>query len=241
MNLTELIEEFKEASGRLDLSDDGITNYINRGSRLLDRRRKGDRFESRAFASIQPGSYVITLDPDLRSISTVYAATADRRWELSLIELQEMRKFYNTQPVGVEQADPIQYALTTVTLGPGGASDGQTMQDDFFPQWSNDLMFSNNQGFRGLVVYPIPREVTTVEVFGSYYTSKLIQEVSRDTNWWSLNHPHLLIQAGLMALDINYRNTSGAKEVYSFIDDELQQIYFDEVEEDYKKPSKMEG
>ena len=241
MKLIELIDEFKEASGRIDLDDLTITKHLNRGSRLLDRRSKREKIESRAHASLDPLGYILTTDPDLRSIKSVWASTATKRWQLGQTSLADMRGWYNESPHTVAPGAIQAYCLTSVTLGPGGPVDGANPSANFFVQWSGDLLFNNAAGYKGMIVWPVAEEVTVIEVIGNYYTPALKAEPGYDINWWSMNHPELLIQAALITLDANYRNTAGAKDLYAFIDNELLEIYHDDIEEDTYQSSAMGG
>lgn len=241
MKLVDLIDEFKEASGRIDLDDATITRHLNRGSRLLDRRSKREKTESRAHTALQPLSYIMTTDPDLRSIKQVWAATVDKRWQLGLIGLDQMREYYKTSPHNVSPGQVESYALTSVTLAPGGPVDGANPSSEFWPQWSEDLLFNNSSGYRGMILYPVPEEITVIEIIGNYYTASLRDELGYDINWWSVNHSQLLIHAALITLDANYRNTGGAKDLYAFIDEELREIFYDDIEEDLYQPSAMGG
>lgn len=241
MRLEELIDEFKEASGRIDLDDVAITMHLNRGSRLLDRRAKREKYESRAHTALQPLEYIMTTDPDLRSVKQVWAATATKRWQLGELDLATMRDLYNTSPHTVAPGAVTSYALTSVTLAPGGPADGANPSADFWSQWAGDLLFSNSSGYRGMILYPVPEEVTVIEIIGNYYTPALRAEVGYDKNWWSINHTQLLIHAALITLDANYRNTGGAKDLYAFIDEELREIFYDDIEEGLYQSSAMGG
>ena len=241
MNLAELIEEFKEASGRIDLDDATIIKHINRGSRLLDRRSKREKIESRAHAALQPGVFVLTTDPDLRTVKSVWAATSSTRWQIGEISLLEMRDFYKESPHNVAPGMVDYYAQTSVTLGPGGPVDGANPSAEFWPQWSADLMFNNSSGHRGMLVYPVPSEITVIEIIGNYYTPALQDEIGYRKNWWSVNHGQLLVQAALITLDANYRNTNGAKELYAFIDEELREIFYDDIEDGLYQSTAMGG
>ena len=239
MNLAELIEEFKEASGRIDLDDATITKHLNRGSRLLDRRSHRDKIEVRAHSALQAGVYTFITDPDLRSIKQVWAMTDSKRWQIGQMSLADMRGYYDQSPPQVTPGSVQAYCETSVSLGPGGDPDNPS--SNYFVQWTGDILFQNSAGYRGITVWPIPAVTTVIEVIGNYYTPALKAAVGYDTNWWSVKCEQLLIQAALITLDANYRNTSGAKDLYAFIDAELQEIYFDDIEEDTYQSSAMGG
>lgn len=241
MNLVDLIDEFKEASGRIDLDDATILKHINRGSRLLDRRSKREKSESRAHTALQPLSYIMTTDPDLRYIKQVWASTTTKRWQIGEIDLAVIREYYNTYPHTVSPGDVTSYALTTATLAPGGTLSSENPSAEFWPQFTGDALFSNSSGYRAMILYPVPEEVTVIEIIGTYYTQAIRDEIGYDKNWWSINHSQLLVHAALITLDANYRNTSGAKELYAFIDEELREIFYDDIEEELYQPSAMGG
>jgi hypothetical protein len=60
-------------------------------------------------------------------------------------------------------------------------------------------------------------------------------------NWWSRDYPELLVRATLYQLELDYRNTEGAKDWLTSIDTDLRQIDYNIVEEQYEGINQMEG
>ena len=62
-----------------------------------------------------------------------------------------------------------------------------------------------------------------------------------DENYWSIEHPMLLLYAALYEMEVSYRNTEGAKDWDLALSRELADLDKDTVEEEVHDADFMEG
>lgn len=72
-------------------------------------------------------------------------------------------------------------------------------------------------------------------------TDNILLEDDKDENFWSREHPDVLIHAALYRLEIGYRNSSGARDWLSSIGIDLVEIDKEYVEEQAANVTEMEG
>lgn len=237
MNLQELSNEIVEISGRLDLSEPTVLSYLNKGIKLLDTLLKGQRKDSRFIQVLDIGRNVVVLPAACRVISNVYTTTQDidKRVELSPVSLSELREFYNNfnsdlsckpmvyTPISLDHYDPD--ALRIDQLG-------------CFIRYG-DFVLTDPYQFTGLAIYPVPVELTAIEIFGQFYTPELTAD--KPMNWWTINHAELVVKAALFKLNSDYYNTTGQKATLDEIIISVQEIIYDFIEESANHRTVLEG
>ena len=233
MNLTELIEEFKEATGRIDLTDADATKYLNRGCKFLDEISFKVQADSRHFSLVEANETGFPIYRDVRTIKSIWAYTSEERFELCYMPLGEMRNLYKdfTDTAGT----PTHFTQSPVRL----ISTNDNSQQTNIPGVWADFSGSSDAVKEALMIWPRPDIDYSIEILGNFYTEWLSSE--NPTNWWSMRHGELVIQAAIYRMDNNYRNTNGGKELLESMQIATQSIYFDEIENEANRSSVMRG
>ena len=233
MTLSELIEEFKEATGRIDLSVAEATKYLNRGCKFLDEITFKVQEDAMHFALISAETTGVVIHRTVRAIKSVWAYTDTERFELAYLPLGDMRKLYKdfTSSSGI----PTHYSPSPVRLV---ATNENNQQGDIPGVWA-DFPGSVDTVREAIMIWPRPDIDYSLEILGNFYTESLSSETVE--NWWSVRHPELVIQAAIYRMDNNYRNTNGGKELLESLPLGAQTIYFDEIENESNRSSIMKG
>lgn len=75
-----------------------------------------------------------------------------------------------------------------------------------------------------LTFWPVPESDTTIYGYGRFLNKRLIAEA--DSNWWTLEYPHLVIRAAKMSLEGQlHRNETGEDAHYRALIRDIRQIY----------------
>lgn len=237
MKLSEIYNEIQTISGRLDLEDSAIIGYINKGIRLLDTLQKNQKKQTRYILSIDEGFNTLVLPAECRSISGVYISTLDttERVLLAQVSLAELRELYNNS-TNLDSCSPIVYSPISVEHY---QPDTLTMdQLGFFVKYG-DFVLNNPYAFTGIVLYPKITKFTAVEIFGDFYSPKLTSTIVQ--NWWTVNHPELVVKAALFKLNSDYYNSAGQKATLDEIVLSMQEIIYDYIEESTNHLTVLEG
>jgi hypothetical protein len=228
MDLRGVITDFKEASGRYDLSDAACGKLIQAGQRFLDGLidTPGSLLSYRL--RITKGWYFTRLRL-VKSIQQVWLTAADgsrkkltlQPFDFFLMSYRAVNKDILLDPSlltvgdGAGSGTPTYYCPTTLQLHPdqnkifsslrGNELDGVTLGDYFT--------------YTGICWYPSADADYTLSVIGNFYSAPL--EEGTDKNWWSENYHEALVYAACREVEIRYRNTTGvndwANAVYSII------------------------
>ena len=97
----------------------------------------------------------------------------------------------------------------------------------------------NSDSVDGIIVLPPPDVAIVVEVWGKFYSPKLVED--GDTSYWSEVTEDTLIMAALYRLELFYRNTAGARDWLDGINLDLADIDKDTVHEDNSNVDQLEG
>lgn len=237
MNLLQLREKFVKLSGRYDLvtdseswQDAGADWFIQEGQRYLDRKRDTDKSLGSFFKEVETGTWYITF-AYCRSIKHVWINNETGRSEIEKKSLIWLRNKFNSTISQTDQGTPLYYA--PAQLRAVDDTDKDSLASFFSYTMENDEIYS------GIVFLPPPNENVVVEVVGNFTTPVLGSDEA--TNYWSLNHPMLLIHAALLMLEISYRNTEGAKDWKVAVMDTLEDIYKDVADEESSEVNEIEG
>jgi len=242
MNRLEIRQQFRILSGRFDLvNDDGTDNgadfLIDSGQKWLDRRYDHDKVDGRVFKIAAQGDYGVTFTL-ARAIEEVWAATTgDGRWQLMMKSIQDMRSDYADMPSELDEGSPLYWTpafLRSVTESSHITAAAFSSYVGFA-----DVMAGEHYEYNGVIWMPPCDEEMLIEVWGKFYTEPLQSE--EDKNYWSVNHPDVLIMAGLRQAEVFNRNTQGLNDFNNAIDDMLVGLDKDVVQQEIANVDQMEG
>jgi len=217
MNLTELREAFKSASGFLFWEDALIDEAINNGIKFLDSKTFSAKKDQKVFDVIDAGERAIYFPMDCKVIKEVWIIDDTSKTRLKKENIA--REFLTTETGG----KPISYSpFTTETYHK--TIDQITIAGQFA-----DVTF--NYGTSRGILFNCPMDKSyQIEVDGRFYPAPLTETFPE--NWWSVNHPDTVITAALYVLDINRRNSSGGMELKGPLLDAINEINNDAIEEE---------
>ena len=223
MSLVEIRKKFIELSGRDDLDAEqnaGADFYINAGSKALDLKGDQDRALKYFESQIADGSCRLEI-PSARAIYKVWYRNSDLDWtELDPKGYDELLRDY----AALENTDtdaPEVWAKEPIHKDP--AHQGKSP------------LFST----MGIILMPPTDEDIDVKVFGKFYERDLVE--NNDVNYWSEEHPLLLVYAALKELETSYRNSQGRADWDLAIKEYLFDLDKDLVEAGFKHEGEMEG
>lgn len=244
MNRLEIRQQFRTLSGRFDLvNSDGTNNgadfFIDTGQKWLDRKFDHEKSVGRVFRVAESGSYAVTFQL-ARAIEEVWAATADDgRWQLEKLSIQDFRDAYSDIPSDIDQGAPQYYTPAFLRGVPETGSD--TIASYILDAYSGfaDIMTGDNYDWNGILWMPPCKEETLIEVWGRFYVEPLDSEDAE--NYWSVNHPDILVMAALRQIEVFNRNTQGRQDWERAIIDMITDIDKDVVQQELAEVDAMEG
>lgn len=238
--LLEIRTQLVRTSGRYDLvqdaesyTDNGADFYIRAGQRWLDRELTLKKGVGRYIDTLQVGQYLLTFK-DVRAIQEVYLARDGiGRWRLEKKDFSWMRAAFPNM-------DSLQNG-TTYFYCPAMLEVVPPLERgyDGLMTYLGDLTGDDPSEYNGIILLPPPDASTMVEVFGTVY--KPLLSVDTDTNYWSIEHPELLVMAAQLIIEMMNRNTEGVKDWRESIHMVLDGISKDLVEEEIADVEEMEG
>lgn len=250
MNLQEIQEMCVELSGREDLAASGKFNfYIQSGQRYLERKVNFKKARATNVRLLEGGlvrgyprhEYMVVV-PSCRVVERVRVAEINSTsWrELTKTDLDFMKRTYGGPLQNVPKALPKHYAIVSLRLSPGSTED-RPETGRWFDGYSHfiEVTAGDHFAYTGILVFPLPKAETHVEVEGLYYEPLL--ENPEDVNYWSSQHSDLLIYSALRQMEISYRNTQGVRDWDNAIRPALIDYEFDYIDEEIFEVSQMEG
>lgn len=242
MNRLEIRQQFRTLSGRYDLvnedgTDSGADFFIDSGQKWLDRRFDHPKVDGRVFRIAEQGDYGHVFKY-ARAIEEVWAATTDDgRWQLQKKSIQDMRLAYPDLPSDLEQGSPLYWTPAFIRAVPetGHVTVAELGSYIGFA----DVVAGDHYEYNGVLWMPPCDEEMLIEVWGKFYTEPLQSE--DDQNFWSVNHPDLLVMAALRQVEVFNRNTQGRTDWESAIDQMVVDIDKDVVQGDLAEVDEMEG
>jgi hypothetical protein len=244
MNRLQVRQQFRTLSGRFDLVNaDGTNNgadfFIDTGQKWLDRKIDHEKTVGRVFRVAPAGAYATTFQLS-RSIEEVWAATADDgRWQLEKLAVQDFKDAYSDMPGDIDAGAPGYYTPAFLRGVPETGSDTVASGDlDAYLGFA-DIMVGDNYDWNGIVWMPPCEEETLIEIWGKFYVEPLDAEDAQ--NYWSVNHPDILVMAGLRQVEVFNRNTQGRQDWERAIMDMLSDVDKDVVQEELAEVDNMEG
>ena len=227
--LLEIRQKFIELSGRRDLAttdtepfdeDAGADWFINNGSRWLDLHQEHLNSTQEFQEGLAIGEWYLDMEA-LRVPKAVWTRTAlgvlvklkNRSFDWMLANYPELG---STTP-----GTPAYWSSFIAHRAPEQVGSGLEMN------------------LRRVAIMPPTDSVLTMVVYGRFFQLQLSD--NDDENFWSSEHPDLLVLAALMSLEGFYRNTQGVADYRNMIEDILIVVDKDTAEASDQEPHRMEG
>ena len=242
MNRLEVRQKFRTLSGRYDLvnddgSDNGADFFIDSGQKWLDRLFDHPKVDGRVFDIASQGDYGHVFKY-ARSIEEVWMATTDDgRWQLEKKSIQDIRVAYADLPSDLDQGSPLYWTPAFIRSVP--ETDHITAAEFGSYIGFADIVAGKNYEYNGVLWMPPCSEEMLLEVWGKFYIEPL--QSDSDENFWSVNHPDLLIMAGLRQVEVFNRNTQGREDWERAINQMVSDIDKDVVRQELAEVDQMEG
>jgi hypothetical protein len=246
MNLLQIRTWFVQESGRYDLvvdtaayADNGANKYLNAAMRMLDRMQTTKFTEAHFWKQALVTVKHVTFGAEFRSIHAAFATkeSDSSRTELEKLTLKEIKEQHFGYLGGtVDAGSPLYYSPAVFRLGPEAE---MAIGDIDVPANYLDYIGESPYKYNGILFSPPCDESYSIEVWGYVYSKTLALDA--DENWWTWNHPELVVMAGQLVLEKMMRNTEGVKDWTAAIKMELQGIDFDLAEEDFANISQLGG
>lgn len=240
MNLIQVREKFRELSGRYDLVDDDLSDngadfYINEASKWLDRLAETTKSYGSFMIVINAGDWSVRF-PFARAIKEVWMSTAEGKWQLEKIRLQDLIAAYFTEPPAEwENGTPLYYSPALSRYIPEPVSSGDLTT---FASYAGVMTNTNLEYDAIILACPIDQDAL-VEIQGLFYNRLL--EADGDENYWSISHPMLLIEAAIRQTYKISGNAAMLKISNAAIASDLVEIDKDFVEQMIAELDQMEG
>lgn len=231
MNLLEIRQLFIKKSGRFDLAttstgseeqwdvDAGADFHIQNACRALDRaQEQQEEFYEQPLAV---GEYMVDLF-DCRQVSRVTYVDSDGEEAEPLGKMDFSALLENFPLQSAETQGPPEYWAQYPRTRPPKQKFSGAKED-----------------IQAIVLMPPTDAAITAKVYGKFFSTTL--ENNTDENYWSINHPDVLIRAALRDLEVDYRNSQGYNDFSRFIDDQLLGIDKDLAAIDAADIIEMEG
>jgi hypothetical protein len=229
MTLTQVRQKFVELSGRYDLvsststwADNGADFYIQAGQDFLDRRSNVWKKTGRIYDELAAGVWYKTFQR-ARVIEAVYINNTTGRSRLTKKDFHWLHTRYSSTIASTDQGTPLYFCPAQLR-----AIDDTDM--DSLAAFFNYVM-DDSDTYRGVIILPPPNEAIVIEIVGQFYAATLSALVTN--NFWTDNHPELLILAALYQLEVlGHRNSQGAKDYLTQLDIGLSDIDKDLADEE---------
>jgi hypothetical protein len=242
MNLFELRKNFVETSGRYDLikdtttyEDDGANYYISIAQKYLDRRSIVENNTTQIIRHIKQGDFYVLFKNNISLLDVRFFDIDNTNIELERVGLKRYYSLFGNQEN--LEGDVFYYTLLNLTTSPDQKNTNFLDLDGFNSLF--DVTLNINYDQTGLAFLPIAAQEYTLKIAGKFLSTELIND--SDVSFWSVNYPEILIRAALLQLEINNRNTEGAKDWVRAIDDNLNDIEKDIVDFETSNITQLEG
>lgn len=240
MNLLQIRTKFREFSGRFDLvsdvyADTGADFYINEGRKFLDRLDEVQKSWASRFKLLNTGTFSASVE-QCRAIKEVWLSTIEARWQLEKKDLQDLIAGYLTGlPSSRTNGTPLYYSPCITRHIP----ENQNVADLGAFIGFVEVPAGTAHDYNTILLNVPVDQRTMIDVRGLYYSRELVADT--DTNYWSSQHPSLLLMAAMRYIEVFNRNTQGVKDWESAIATDIKQLGMDLVEEAIAEVTEMEG
>ena len=234
MNLSELISEFKEVTGKYNISDSKITRWLNKGGDRLASMLQAADAKMYVLATLEEGKNFIELSQFLKSVDQIWVLKDHKYVELRIwSNFDDFVDLYykagdSGTPVGcvrvprirIDSSSLISLALETGDLMLSESGDILTGPDflkDSMEQWTIDHGTSKNHL---MLMFNCPADTDySIRVIGHGSAQDLVENA--DENWLSLQNPDLLVVAAQMLMEREHKNWEGYGSLRQVIQDEV--------------------
>lgn len=232
MNLSALITLFTNRTGRLDLTELEITEYINAACKVLDTLEDSGKRPYRIFLDCPASSYILALPEGFRNAFKAILHTADGAVELGFCDAATLMAIYRDDPNIIVDG----YENTFTIISTGLISDLSMSE---IPIFSDVVGVQTQPSDRNLyvMIYPKADAASTLEIECSAFTAAL-SDVN-DANYWSNTNPGLIIQACQYLLTKDLNNIDEATKLYADLKANVRPIVYDIYEQEHI--NQMEG
>ncbi len=240
MNLLQLRQKLRTESGRFDLvnsdgTDNGADFYIYEGSRHLDRLETVEKSLAYNYSNLPINHYFIPI-PFCRAVQEVWVFNLSARWQLEKKTFQWLRSEYAQTFLQSDSGSPLYYAPVNVRTVPAVEDIPGTLA---VMASGMDVIGTSDHDYNGIIVLPRTSAALNVEIGGLFYQPEMVADT--DWNYWSHQHPLLLIMATSRHLEVMNRNTQGVNDWDRAISTYITGIGKDDVEGQIAEYNEMEG
>ncbi len=245
-------QRFIKLTGRHDLVVDttnyvsatiyGVDEVIQAGQRILDSmtsRRKEFSWERKDIAA---GDIKLDIS-NTTSVKEVWLVNAAGKTPLEKDSLGKIRETYGKPKADLTQGKPEFWTLAVNNLSPNqesltavGGSSPFTAQFTFD---SDDLIFGDHFAQNTVLFFPASDAVYTLSVLARFFEKTLV--VNTDINYWTEIYPDILIKAGMLVLEGDYRNTEGERNQLATIQSRLRGLENDLIDEQISGRTQQAG
>lgn len=251
MDYKDIRKKFVELSGRYDLvnanwTDNGADFFLNEGQMFLDRSADIMKASAKNIQSIAAGTILIKTI-GLRTVREVWAGNStDGLISLVKRTLLSLREEYGEQLSSVDQGTPAYFAPCAFRPYPDATTSTGLGSWSGYYDIDDLVLDSAHYTYRGVIIVPPPDKIYYISLVGLFYSPTLSATLSGSTwtqtkSYWSENHPGMLIQAGLLKMEVFYRNTEGVKDWKFALDMDLSGLDKDEAADIAVDTDQMEG
>lgn len=218
-------------------ADNGADRILKAGQRKLDRMFLSDKgMLGKNVQRVAADINLVTFS-DCRAIKSAYVICLSTM-ERTELEKDERLQIETMLLAGKDDSGgvPLYYApglfraAPRLSLSEAGALPADTV---------DDIIAEASYSYNGIIFYPRTDEPYIVVTEGLFYTPWFTSDT--EENFWSANHPEILVMAGQMMLEAFSRNTSGMDDWRKTIKELLTEIEMDAVEEQIAAITELEG
>jgi hypothetical protein len=248
--LLELRTQIIDISGHYELvdssyGDNGIDKYIYKAQRMLERKFNYGPAKATYATDLAAGTYMVELS-DCRVVEEVWMLGTDYRSQLRKVIPSEEKSIwsgwhdcYLTKPFSsIDSGRSRFYYPTNLRRYPNsatGSGDSTTLQSYLTTSSPYDPTIT------GLIILPPTDIAYAIQVTGLFYNPQLNSDNDDDYNFWTYNHPDLLIMATLQMLETFYRSTGAIDKWKREIAVNIDDIDKDFVEQQISDINEMDG
>lgn len=238
MDTQTIIAMFDVYTGRSDLSETAKLWFINEGSMALDRLGHFPHQQARFMQKVEEGDYNITLPYQVRVVKYAYlrvpkgdsitGGTNDgTRKQLEAKSATDIAAMYadlsDSSTYGVPACWAISYRPLTL---PNAGVEALDLPADLADAAADSTVADHIN----LVIAPAPSQTYYLELYVCRY-SPLLKSDS-DSNWWSTNYGHLLLQAAQAVYQESLLNFVTADKLRAAVQFRIQEYFHDQVEQE---------
>jgi hypothetical protein len=186
---------------------------------------------------LSAGDYVVQFQ-QMRAVKEVWIAISGiGRWQLEKKSSKDLREMYPNMDT-LENGQTLYYTPAILRATPELLA-GSTSSLDAILAYIGDVATTDHFSYNGVLFLPPIDQTAMIEVIGYAYSAVLVNDT--DENFWTVNHPEIVVMAGQMMLERFARNTEGVKDWKVSITDLLSQLEMDTVEEEIAELDELEG